>query len=320
MVEAASVSETADAASRILAEVERAVVGKRPVLELVLAGLLADGHVLLDDVPGVAKTLIARAFATAAGLDFSRVQFTPDVLPADITGATVLDLATNQPKFREGPVFAQLILADEVNRAPAKTQAALLEAMQERQVTADGTTHRLPLPFLVIATQNPIESEGTYPLPEAQLDRFILRTTIGYPDAEDEVEILSRRAARKQDDVLLTAVVGATEFAAMQRSLEDVHVEEDLRRYAVSLVTATREDGQLEVGASPRGSLALLKLARARAVLDGRDFVSPDDMRTIAVPTLAHRVVLKAEAWARQVSAEDVVGRIVDSVEAPSWS
>jgi MoxR-like ATPase len=315
-----SVSETAKAASRILSEVERAVVGKRDVLELVLTGLLADGHVLLDDVPGVAKTLIARALATAAGLDFSRVQFTPDVLPADITGATVLDLATNQPTFREGPIFAQLVLADEVNRAPAKTQAALLEAMQERQVTADGTTHRLPLPFLVVATQNPIESEGTYPLPEAQLDRFILRTTIGYPDLEDEVEILSRRAARRQDEVALSPVVSAAEFKAMQTSLEDVHVEEDLRRYAVGLVTATREDGQLQVGASPRGSLALLKLARARAALEGRDFVSPDDMRTVAVPALAHRVVLKAEAWARQVTAEDVVGRIVDTVAAPTWT
>src|SRR5690606_12171266 len=267
------VARTASAAQHLLTEVEKAVVGKRDVLELVLAGLLADGHVLLDDVPGVAKTLMARSFAVAAGLDFSRVQFTPDVLPADITGATVLDLATNAPVFRRGPIFAQLVLADEVNRAPAKTQAALLEAMQERQVTADGTTHRLPSPFLVIATQNPIESEGTYPLPEAQLDRFILRTTVGYPAPQDEVELLSRRLARRQDEVELSPVVSPAEFRAMQASLEDVHVEETLRAYAVALVTATRENGQLEVGASPRGSLALVKLARAWAVIRGRDFV-----------------------------------------------
>jgi MoxR-like ATPase len=315
-----SVSMTVDAARRILAEVEKAVIGKREVLELVLTGLLADGHVLLDDVPGVAKTLAARSFATAAGLDFSRLQFTPDVLPADITGATILDLSTNRPEFRRGPIFAQLVLADEVNRAPAKTQSALLEAMQERQVTADGVTHHLPNPFLVIATQNPIESEGTYPLPEAQLDRFVLRTTVGYPSSEDEVEILARRTARGRDTVELAPVVTPSDFRAMQDSLEQVHVETDLHRYAVALVTATREDGQLEVGASPRGSLALLKLARARAVLSGRDFVSPDDVRIIAVPALAHRVVLRAEAWARRVSADEVVARIVDTVPAPTWS
>ena len=317
--EAFPVERAADAAQRLLAEVEKAVIGKRAVLEIVLAGLLADGHVLLDDVPGVAKTLMARSFATAAGLHFSRVQFTPDVLPADITGATVLDLASNTPTFRRGPVFAQLILADEINRAPAKTQAALLEAMQERQVTADGTTHRLPLPFLVVATQNPIESEGTYPLPEAQLDRFILRTTVGYPARLDEVELLSRRLARKQDEVALEPVVAAAEFRAMQASLEEVHVDESLREFAVSLVDATRRDGQLEVGSSPRGSLALIKLSRARSVLSGRDFVTPDDMRAIAVPALAHRVVLRAEAWARQVSADDIVREIVDTVPAPSW-
>jgi MoxR-like ATPase len=314
-----AVSRTAEAAQRVLAEVEKAVVGKREVLELVLAGLLADGHVLLDDVPGVAKTLIARSLATVAGLEFSRVQFTPDVLPADITGATVLDLATNRPIFRPGPVFAQLVLADEINRAPAKTQAALLEAMQERQVTADGTTHRLPRPFLVIATQNPIESEGTYPLPEAQLDRFLLRTVVGYPAAHEEVEILSRRLARKQDEVELATVVTATEFSSMQSTLEHVYIDTGLREYAVALVTATRENGQLEVGSSPRGSLALLKLARARAVLAGRDFVTPDDVRAIAVPALAHRVVLRAEVWARRVSSDQVMHEIIDRVPAPSW-
>jgi MoxR-like ATPase len=307
------------AARRLLDEVEKAIVGKRECLELVLAGLLADGHVLLDDVPGVAKTLMARSFAAAAGLDFSRVQFTPDLLPADITGATVLDLATSAPVFRPGPIFAQLVLADEVNRAPAKTQAALLEAMQERQVTADGDTHRLPSPFLVVATQNPIESEGTYALPEAQLDRFILRTTVGYPAEAEEVELLSRRLARRQDEVALEPVLTARTFIEMQASLEDVHIEPSLREYAVSIVTATRRSGQLEVGASPRGSLALLKLARARALLEGRDFVTPDDVRSIAVPALAHRLVLRAEVWARQVPAEAVLREIIDTVPAPSW-
>jgi MoxR-like ATPase len=316
---ASSIARTAETAGRILVEVEKAVVGKRDVLELVLAGLLADGHVLLDDVPGVAKTLMARSLATAAGLDFSRVQFTPDMLPADVTGATVLELPANQPVFRRGPIFSQLVLADEVNRAPAKTQAALLEGMQERQVTADGTTHRLPSPFLVIATQNPIESEGTYPLPEAQLDRFILRTTVGYPAEADEVELLSRRLARRQDEVELGPVVTAEAFRAMQGTLEDVHLEESLRGYAVALVTATRSDSQLEVGSSPRGSLALLKLSRARAVLRGRDYATPDDMRAVAVPALAHRVVLRAEAWARQVATDDVVRGILDTVPAPSW-
>ena len=314
-----AVTNAADAAARLLAEVEKAVVGKRDVLELVLAGLLADGHVLLDDVPGVAKTLMARSIAAAAGLDFSRVQFTPDVLPADITGAAVLDLATNTPHFRRGPVFAQLVLADEVNRAPPKTQSALLEAMQERQVTADGATHRLPTPFLVIATQNPIESEGTYPLPEAQLDRFILRTAVGYPSSEHEVELLDRRLARRTDEAALEAVVTAEEFRAIQRTLESVEVHATLRAYAVALVGATRENGQLEVGASPRGSLALIKLARARAVLAGRDFVTPDDIRTVAVPALAHRVVLRPEVWARQVPPEEVLRAVVDSVPAPSW-
>ncbi|WP_203657568.1 AAA family ATPase [Actinocatenispora rupis] len=310
---------TAAAAKRILDEVERAVVGKRPVLHLVLAGLLADGHVLLDDLPGVAKTLLARSFAAVAGLEFRRLQLTPDVLPADITGTMVLDLGTNTPVFRPGPVFAQLILADEVNRAPAKTQAALLEAMQERQVTMDGTTHRLPRPFLTIATQNPIESEGTYPLPEAQLDRFILRTGVGYPGPDDELELLTARLTRGQDDVDLTPVVTAEQFRAMQASLEQVHVDRSIAQYAVALVTATRSDKQLEVGSSPRGSLALVKLARASAVLAGRDFTTPDDMRAIAVPALAHRVVLRSEAWARRISPDAVVREIVDRVPAPNW-
>jgi MoxR-like ATPase len=312
-------ARTAELAGRIVAEVERAVVGKRDVLELVLAALLADGHVLLDDLPGVAKTLMARSFAAAAGFDFSRLQFTPDMLPADITGTLVLDVAKNTPVFRPGPVFAQLVLADEINRAPAKTQAALLEAMQERQATVDGVTHRLPKPFLVIATQNPIESEGTYPLPEAQLDRFILRTTVGYPNPSDELELLARRLVRRQDEVELSRVAAPADFVAMQASLEDVHVDRSIGEYAVALVAATRSDSQLAVGSSPRGTLALVKLARARAVLAGRDFTTPDDMRAIALPALSHRVVLRAEAWARRISPTDVMRRVVDRVPAPSW-
>lgn len=301
----------------ILDEVCRAVVGKRDVIRLILAGLIADGHVLLDDVPGVAKTLTARSIATAAGLRFARVQFTPDVLPADITGSLVLDLATQRPEFRPGPVFTDLLLADEVNRAPAKTQSALLEAMQERQVTADGTTHALPRPFLVIATQNPIESEGTYPLPEAQLDRFLLRTTMGYPSEADELRMVTDRIARRTDNVALGPVCDAATFLGVQQSLEDVHIDERLLTYCVALVRATRGEAKLEVGCSPRGTLALVRLTRAAALLAGRDFVSPDDIRTMAVPALAHRVVLSDDAWARRTNPEDVVRRAVDRVAVP---
>jgi len=304
-------------AEGILDEVCRAVVGKRDVVRLVLGGLLADGHVLLDDVPGVAKTLTARSLAAAAGLDFSRVQFTPDVLPADITGSLVLDLATHRPEFRAGPVFTNLLLADEVNRAPAKTQAALLEAMQERQVTADGETQHLPRPFLVIATQNPIESEGTYPLPEAQLDRFILRTTMGYPAEADEVALLADRIERRADEVVLSAVCDAPTFASVQAALESVHVDHRITSYCVAVVRQTRAEAQLAVGSSPRGTLALVKLSRAGALLAGREYVGPDDVRAMAVPALAHRVVLSDDAWARRVDPADVVRRAIDRVPAP---
>jgi MoxR-like ATPase len=309
--------EATQVAEGILDEVCRAVVGKRDVIRLILAGLLADGHILLDDVPGVAKTLTARSIARAAGLNFSRVQFTPDVLPADITGALVLDLTTRQPEFRPGPVFSNLLLADEVNRAPAKTQAALLEAMQERQVTADGVTHPLPRPFLVIATQNPIESEGTYPLPEAQLDRFLLRTTMGYPSEDAELDMVTHRIARRTEEVRLDAVCDAATFSAVQRSLEYIHLDERLVSYCVALVRATRSEAQLAVGSSPRGTLALVKLTRAAALLAGREYVSPDDIRSMVVPALAHRVVLSDDAWARQVNPGDVVRRAVDRVPVP---
>jgi MoxR-like ATPase len=312
-------ADAADMVAAVVDEVAKAVVGKRSAIELVMAGLLADGHVLLDDVPGVAKTLTARSIATAAGLTFSRVQFTPDLLPADITGSTVLDLTTRQPQFRPGPIFASLVLADEINRAPAKTQSALLEAMQERQTTADGVAHALPTPFLVIATQNPIESEGTYPLPEAQLDRFILRTSIGLPERGDEVEIVRRRLERGVDEVHLDPALEAGQFREVQRSIERIEVDAVIMEYVVDLIRATRAANELAVGASPRGSLAVVKLARARAVIAGRDFATPDDVKEVAVAGLAHRVVLTPEAWARRVDPVAAVETAVRTVPAPSW-
>jgi MoxR-like ATPase len=318
--EALDVTAAAQLAQHLLDEVGRAVIGKRQPVSLILAALLADGHVLLDDLPGVAKTLTARSIATAAGLQFARVQFTPDLLPSDITGSLVLDLATQRPEFRPGPVFTNLLLADEINRAPAKTQAALLEAMQERQVTTDGVARPLPHPFLVVATQNPVESEGTYPLPEAQLDRFLARTTMGYPAHDDELTMLEARLARGVDEVELRPVGDPSTFAALQRAVERVQVDRRLLEYCLQVVTATRGDVDLEVGASPRGTLALVKLARAWALLDGRDYVGPDDIRAVALPALAHRVVLKDEAWARGTPATEVVRRVVDRVPAPNIS
>jgi MoxR-like ATPase len=304
-------------AEAILDEVERAVVGKRDVLELVLLALLADGHVLLEDVPGVAKTLIARSFATATGLRFGRVQFTPDLLPSDVTGSSVFDQRTASFEFRPGPVFCNLLLGDEINRAPPKTQAALLEAMEERQVTADDGTHELERPFLVLATQNPIEYEGTYPLPEAQLDRFLVRLRVGYPTGDDEWAMLDARARRGTDAVALNAIIDGQGLRRLQAAVEAVHVGAAVGRYMVALATATRASSEVEVGASPRGSLALLRLSRARAALEGRDFVVPDDVKAIAVPALAHRLVLRPELWVRRVDAGDVVTRVLDDVAAP---
>jgi MoxR-like ATPase len=310
-------SELARHAHAVLDEIERAVVGKRDRLELVLAGLLADGHVLLEDVPGLAKTLTARSFARVTGLRFARVQFTPDLLPADVTGSSIWNQRDGAFEFRPGPVFANVLLADEINRAPPKTQAALLEAMQERQVSIDGTTHVLEPPFLVLATQNPIEYEGTYPLPEAQLDRFVLRTGFGYPTADDEWEMLDRRLARGADEVELREVVDRPTLLAMQRAVEEVHVDESVGRYVVDLVAATRGSASVSVGSSPRGSLALLKLARCRAALAGRDFVTPDDVKGVAVPGLAHRLVLRPELWVQRRSGEDVVREVLDEVPTP---
>ncbi len=312
-----SLAELRDLSDRILTEVEKAVVGKREALELVLLALLSDGHVLLEDFPGLAKTLLARSFAQATSLRFSRIQFTPDLMPGDVTGSQIFDQRTADFLFRPGPVFANLLLADEINRAPPKTQAALLEAMQERQVTIDDTTHRLEPPFLVLATQNPIEYEGTYPLPEAQLDRFLVRISIGYPAHADEVEMIRRRLDRGVDEVQLEPVVDAATLRSMQAALEQVHVSEAIEGYVVDLVAATRESRRLAVGASPRGSLALVKLARAKAALGGRDFVVPEDVKAVAVPALAHRLTVKPELWVQRLRGEDVIAEVLETVPTP---
>ncbi len=302
---------------RILDELERAVVGKRDALELILLSLLADGHVLIEDLPGVGKTLIARSFAQVCSMGFARVQFTPDLMPADITGGSIYDQRTASFTFIPGPVFTNILLADEINRAPAKTQAALLEAMEERQVTLEGETRPLAPPFLVFATQNPIEYEGTYPLPEAQLDRFLVRISLGYLDPADESELLLARARRRRERVELEAVCDGDTLRELQAMVEEVHLSESVAAYAVSLVRATRDSPQLSLGASPRGSLALMKLARARAALHGRDFVKPDDVKQIAVPALAHRLTLSPELWVQRTDPAEIVGSIVSSVPVP---
>jgi MoxR-like ATPase len=300
--------------------VERAIVGKRAVLELVLLGILSDGHVLIEDFPGLAKTLIARSFASVLRLEFKRIQFTPDLMPSDVTGSAVFSPRTSEFEFRPGPIFTNLLLADEINRAPAKTQAALLEAMQERQVTVDGVAHPLPSPFVVLATQNPIEYEGTYPLPEAQLDRFLLRLGVGYPTPEQEWEVLERRIAHRSDDVALEPRAGAGDLAAMRQAIERVHVDESVGRYLVEVVAATRRSPRVQVGASPRGSLALLKLARSRAAVACRDFVVPEDVKAVAVPALAHRLTLRPELWVQRLRADEVVRECLDSVPTPRAS
>jgi MoxR-like ATPase len=312
-----ALAQLRERAELILAEVEKAVVGKRTTLELILLALLSDGHVLIEDYPGLAKTLIARSFAQATSLRFARIQFTPDLMPGDVTGSQIFDQRTAEFVFRPGPVFANLLLADEINRAPPKTQAALLEAMQERQVTIENSTHRLEAPFLVLATQNPIEYEGTYPLPEAQLDRFLVRISVGYPEYDDEIEMLERRLERGVDEVELKPVVDAATLVELQRALEQVHVSEAIERYVVDLVTSTRESQRLAVGASPRGSIALVKLSRAKAALAGRDFVTPEDVKAVAVPALAHRLMVRPELWVQRLRGEDVVAEALETVPTP---
>jgi MoxR-like ATPase len=304
-------------AHAVLDEIERAVVGKRSALELVMLGVLAGGHVLIEDLPGLGKTLLARSFSTVLGLDFRRIQFTPDLLPSDVTGAPFYDQRTGEMVFRPGPVFANLLLADEINRTPPKTQAALLEAMAEAQVSVDGVTRSLPKPFVVIATDNPIEYEGTYSLPEAQLDRFLLRVRMGYLPVAEEAAMLRRRLARDTPEAELKTLSNPAEVVAMRDSLERVEVNDDLVDYVVALIDATRRHAQIQVGASPRGGLALVQLARARAVMAGRDYVVPEDVKAVALPALAHRVTLKPELWVRRISADDVIAGLVQSVPTP---
>jgi MoxR-like ATPase len=310
-------SRVAEVGERVVSTVQQAIVGKRQLLDQMLAAILAGGHILLEDYPGLAKTLIAKSFATALGLEFKRIQFTPDLLPSDITGSYVYDRTNNRFELRKGPIFANIILADEINRASPKTQAALLEAMQEHQVTLEGETLQLPQPFIVLATQNPIEYEGTFPLPEAQLDRFLMKLSVGYPSPEEEQQILQRRRARRNDDFELAAVTDAAELLALRESIEEVFVHADIERYIVDLVGATRRDKRVAVGASPRGSLALLKLARVQAALDGRSFVLPDDVKRFAQPSLIHRVILDPEFWMQRRAASDIIASLVGHVPVP---
>jgi len=303
--------------NRIISEVERAIVGKRELLERIMAAILAGGHVLLEDYPGLAKTLIANSFAKVLGLDFKRIQFTPDLLPSDITGSYIFDRGKGAFELRKGPIFANIILADEINRASPKTQSALLEAMQEYQVTLEGETMQLLQPFIVIATQNPIEYEGTFPLPEAQLDRFLMKLSVGYPSLDDEQEILGRRRQRRQDDFDLGQVTNDEELMAMRATLEDIHVDVDIEKYIAAIVHHTRRDQRTAVGASPRGSLALLKLARAQAALDGRTFVLPDDVKLFVQPGIAHRLILKPDLWMNKMAAYEVLDLIINQVPVP---
>ena len=311
-------AEVGQLAGTVLDAVGTVVVGKRDALQLVLAGILAGGNVLLEDLPGLGKTLTARSFAQVLGMGFRRLQFTPDLLPADVTGSFLYDQRTHDFTFRPGPIFTNLLLADEINRTPPKTQAALLEAMQEKQVTVEGTTYALEPPFFVLATANPIEHEGTYPLPEAQLDRFLMRVSFGYPAPEEEWGVLQRRLARRQEEAKLPPIVDPGTLLAMQAALEDVAVEESVGRYIVALTGATREHPQVLVGASPRGSLALMLLARAVAAMSGRDFVVPEDVKAVAVAGLAHRVTLRPEMWLRRVDSAQVVASVLAEVPAPA--
>jgi MoxR-like ATPase len=305
--------------NRIISEVEKAVIGKREVLELVALALLTDSHVLIEDYPGLAKTLMAKSFASALGLEFKRIQFTSDLLPSDIIGSFVFNRETSKFEFRKGPIFANVILADEINRAPPRTQSALLESMQERQVTVENETFKLSKPFIVLATQNPIEYEGTYPLPEAQLDRFIMKISIGYPSFKDEVAILTNRIERKSDEVKIEKVASAKDVLYLQEMVENVYVSDEIKEYIVRIVTATRKAPEAEVGASVRGSLALLKLSRARALMQGRDFVIPDDVKYVAIPALRHRLILKPEFWLRGIKPDHILEKILKEVPVPKY-
>ena len=301
----------------ILDEVEKAVIGKRRPLEIILAAILTEGHILIEDLPGLGKTLIAKSLSTALGLDFKRIQFTPDLLPTDITGGYIYDRSKSEFLLRRGPIFANIILADEINRASPKTQSALLEAMQEGQVTLEGETAELPEPFVVIGTQNPIEYEGTFPLPEAQLDRFIVKVEIGYPTRAEEIEIIDRRHVRQEDDIALNQVTNPDELLTLRKTIERVYVAPDIEKYIVSLVQETRNNKEVAVGASPRGSLALLKLTRAWAAMQGRDHVLPDDVKKFAIPALVHRLILKPDLWLETKAANKIITDLLNMVPVP---
>ncbi|MGA8542649.1 MAG: MoxR family ATPase [Thermoplasmata archaeon] len=311
------VEEAGAVAEAIRAAVSTAVVGRELALDEILTGLTADGHLLIEDMPGLGKTLMAKSFAAALGLDFQRIQFTADLLPHDITGSDMLDTGKGGFVFRRGPIFANILLADEINRAPPKVQSALLEAMQEYQVTSERSTYPLPRPFLVLATENPLELEGTYPLPEAQVDRFLMRLKVGYPTTEEERTILERRRARKTENVVVPPATTPERFVELQRTVEEIELEPSIAGYIVEVVRSTRGDNRVEVGASPRGSLALQKLTRARALLNGRDYVLPDDVKALAAPALAHRVLVKPEPWIRGVRGEDVVRTALERTPVP---
>jgi MoxR-like ATPase len=301
---------------RVIDNIEEVIIGKRSTVELAIVGLLCQGHLLIEDVPGVGKTMLARSLAKSLGCTFSRIQFTPDMLPSDVTGVSIFNQVSREFEFRPGPVMAQIVLSDEINRATPKTQAALLEAMEERQITVDGITHTLPRPFMVLATQNPIEYEGTFPLPEAQLDRFLMRIRLGYPIPSDEVNILERQQFRHPLETL-QQMVSEEELAVMQEAVKSIYMAPGIKRYIVTLARYTREHPEVYLGASPRGSLALYRTSQAYAAMRGRDFVLPDDVKVLAVPTFAHRIILGPAARLRDLDAEQIVEEILNSVPVP---
>jgi MoxR-like ATPase len=311
------VTTTAAQCEAVLDEIQQVVVGRRPALTLILIAVLARGHVLIEDLPGLGKTLIARCFAAALGLDFTRVQFTPDLLPADLLGSTIYDMQSGRFEFRPGPIFTNLLLADEINRTPPKTQAALLEAMAEGQVSIDGVTHPLATPFIVLATDNPIEYEGTYPLPEAQLDRFLMRVSFGYPTADEEHDVVMRRLLRQQEEVELDQVMDGAGLRAMQAAVETVTLDDTVARYCVDLATSTRDHRDVLTGSSPRGSLGLALAARAFAVIRGRDYVIPEDVKAVARAVLSHRITVKPELWMTAASGPRVVDAVLSDIATP---
>ena len=315
---AMDVPEANGAVESVLSGVGEAVIADRTFFDDVMLGVLARGHILLEDVPGTGKTLTARTVASALGLSFSRIQFTPDLLPADVTGTHIFNEGTREFEFNEGPIFANVVLADEINRAPPKTQAALLEAMEERQVTTDGDTRMLPDPFIVIATQNPVESEGTFPLPEAQIDRFVVKTSIGYPEQAGEIELLKRRAGRESQSPSIESVLSTEEVQSLQTVPETIRVDDDLLTYMAAISRATRADRRVEVGVSPRGTQRLFEASRARAVIEGRTYVTPDDVKQVSRPVLSHRLVLTPDATVNNVQKVDIIEDVLDEIPVPT--